>query len=151
VSVPAALPAGPAQLCALVVEVPQASLACAAFTVTQAPTGSVQGSIPIGQGSVGDAHFNLLDSAGQVMYSAAIGADGRFSVNGVRPSTYRYSVTGEVPQSRFEMGVAEIESQINIFNLVMTHCDTPAGAQPSRTAHRPAGHAERGAAVWTLL
>jgi hypothetical protein len=131
VIVHSALPVGMAQLCASVVGVLNAGLTCTNVTIDARPAGSVQGAIPLAVGQTVNANFNLLNAAGQVVYSAPINASGQFNLPNVSPNLYRYSVTGQVPQP-IAMGVANIQSQINTFTLIATHCDTPAGASPSR-------------------
>ncbi len=95
-----ALP-GPAQVCATVVGSAEAQFTCTDFTITEPPSGSVSGQLPLealkGTQSF-NASFHLFDRAGQSVYSTPVAQDGTFQLANVAAGAYSAAVEGDIAQ-----------------------------------------------------
>lgn len=105
--VPHTLDTGPAKICAALTGIATAEYACQDFTLDTPPNGSVSGTVPVAalsNGAAGQAEaptagtVNLLDRAGSILYSGAIGGNGAFNIPDVTPGIYQIAVTGNVSQ-----------------------------------------------------
>ncbi len=113
IPVNATYPAGPVQICALVVGIENAEVACATLTITPPANGSVSGQLPLegasaANGDAIDAQFQLMDASGAVLYTTALAANGAFSLANVAPGPYLYAVTGRVPYLT-ELGTTTVQ------------------------------------------
>lgn len=92
---------GPSQVCAALTGLDTAAFACAPFTFDLPAPGSVSGQLPTSPSALGvpqapiSASFNLLDRAGNVLYTTPVGSNGSFTISNVTPGIYNYDITGQ--------------------------------------------------------
>jgi len=95
--VPAGAPEGAAKVCAAVTGVAQAVFGCADFTIDPPAPGKVNGQA---EASLIDpsqaAEVQLLNQAGDELYSALLSSTGAFTLAGVQPGLYDVAVVGKL-------------------------------------------------------
>jgi len=95
--VPAGAPEGAAQVCAAVSGTAQGVFGCADFTVDPAAPGTVNGLVEAGLIDPGQAaEVQLLNQAGDALYTALLSPSGGFVLDGVRPGLYLAVVVGQL-------------------------------------------------------
>ena len=116
--VPAGAPEGSAKVCAAVTGLAQAVYGCADFTIDPPAPGKVNGQA---ESSLIDpsqaAEVQLLNQAGDALYTALLSSSGAFTLAGVQPGLYDVAVVG-MP-----------ESSPVVLNV------TPAGSVPDERDH----------------
>ncbi|MGB5049896.1 MAG: hypothetical protein WBO46_13225, partial [Caldilineaceae bacterium] len=143
-TIPRQLRTGPVQYCASPVGAVNGQFACAPLTVTQPPTVTVNGSIPIQSGASFNGTVALMNAAGAPLYSAPIQTSGNFSIVNVPPGVYHYGVTGQTSH-HLPGGIVELLPNQPFDGLQIStsaQCvaagmkTTPVQASPSRPAFK---------------